>query len=83
MVRIREIHGDGEVADRWSTGGRGRRRSDDAGSDAGGDTGRRVHRNRKWLAVSYRTAFHTEAELSEGPLIRCGGDAWQRPDVTL
>jgi len=47
------------------------------------DAGSQVLRNRKWLAVWYRTASHTEAGLSEWALIQFGGDAWRRPDVTL
>ena len=64
---------------KWQTGGAtGGRGADTAVTLAG-----RINRNREWLAVSYRTAFDTEAEMSDVPPIHCGGGAWQRPDVTL
>lgn len=64
---------------KWQTGGSNRGRGTDTAVTLAG----RINRNRKWLAVSYRTDFDTEAGMSDVPLIRCGGGAWQRPDVIL
>jgi len=63
---------------RQTGGATGGRSADTAVTLAG-----RITRNRKRLAVSYRTAFVTEAGMSDVPPICCGGGAWRRPDVTL